>query len=359
MSATARAACIIGWPVEHSRSPLIHNYWLKPYGIAGEYRREAVPPDQFRDFVQSLAARGYAGANVTVPHKEAALAWSQPDDRARAVGAANTLWLDGVLRSTNTDVEGFLDNLDACAPGWDRGLGKAVVLGAGGAARAVVYALLRTRHRTHRASPTAPRARAEALRERFGARVHPVRWDERDAALGDAALLVNTTTLGMAGQPELGLDIGRLPGHAIVADLVYVPLVTPLLRAARARRAAHRRRARHADASGRARLFAVVRQKARSHGGIAGSARSRPRPSADRPIGITLAIRGYNPVPSIRGELGGVTMTPLKIDGGERLGVVVRASFAAAQAPPTVRVRGTIESVDGSMLTVKARDGAE
>ena len=95
MTAPARAACIIGWPVEHSRSPLIHNYWLKAYGIPGEYRREAVPPDQFRAFVQSLAARGYAGANVTVPHKEAALAWSQPDDRARAVGAANTLWLDG------------------------------------------------------------------------------------------------------------------------------------------------------------------------------------------------------------------------------------------------------------------------
>src|SRR6202034_4274609 len=137
------AACVIGWAVEHSRSPLIHNYWLRLYGIAGEYRREAVPPEQFADFVGSLAARGYAGANVTVPHKEAALALSEPDDRARAVGAANTLWLDGVLRSTNTDVEGFLDNLDACAPHWDRGLGKAVVLGAGGAARAVIYGLLR------------------------------------------------------------------------------------------------------------------------------------------------------------------------------------------------------------------------
>ena len=234
MSANARASCIIGWPIEHSRSPLIHNYWLKRYAIAGEYRREAVPPDRFRAFVQSLAARGYAGANVTVPHKEAALAWSQPDDRARAVGAANTLWLDGVLRSTNTDVEGFLDNLDACAPGWDRGLGKAVVLGAGGAAHAVVYALLeRGIDRVVVANRTA--RRAEALRERFGARVHPVRWDERDGALGDAALVVNTTTLGMPGQPELALDIGRLPSHAIVADLVYWPLVTPLLRSARAR----------------------------------------------------------------------------------------------------------------------------
>jgi shikimate dehydrogenase len=230
----ARAACIIGWPVEHSRSPLIHNYWLKAYRLPGEYRSEAVPPGEFRGFVQSLAARGYAGANVTVPHKEAALAWSQPDDRAHAVGAANTLWLDGVLRSTNTDVEGFLDNLDACAPGWDRNLRSAVVLGAGGAGRAVVYALIERGierivvvNRTLR--------RAEALRERFGARIHPVRWDERNELLPPAALLVNTTTLGMAGQPELALDVARLPSHAIVADLVYVPLVPPLLQSAKAR----------------------------------------------------------------------------------------------------------------------------
>jgi shikimate dehydrogenase len=229
------AACIIGWPVEHSRSPLIHNYWLKHYGIAGEYRREAVRPEEFRAFVQSLAARGYAGANVTVPHKEAALAGLEPDARARTVGAANTLWLDGaVLRSTNTDVEGFLNNLAACAPGWDRDLGKAVVLGAGGAARAVVYGLLE-RGVEHIAVVNRTQRRAEALRERFGARVHAGRWDERNTALADAALVVNTTTLGMGGQPELVLDIGRLPSHAIVADLVYAPLLTPLMRAVRAR----------------------------------------------------------------------------------------------------------------------------
>ena len=229
------AACIIGWPVEHSRSPLIHNYWLKHYGIAGEYRREAVRPEEFRAFAQSLAARGYAGANVTVPHKEAALASSEPDARARAVGAANTLWLDGaVLRSTNTDVEGFLNNLATCAPGWDRHLGKAVVLVAGGAARAVVYGLLE-RGVEHIAVVNRTQRRAEALRERFGARVHAGRWDERNTALADAALVVNTTTLGMAGQPELVLDIGRLPSHAIVADLVYAPLLTPLMQAVRAR----------------------------------------------------------------------------------------------------------------------------
>jgi shikimate dehydrogenase len=234
VTAAARAACVVGWPIEHSRSPLIHNYWLKHYRIAGAYRREAVPPDQFRTFVQSLAARGYVGANVTVPHKEAALAWSQPDDRARAVGAANTLWLDGVLRSTNTDVEGFLDNLDACAPGWEQNLGKAVVLGAGGAGRAVVYALLeRGVGRVVVANRTLQRA--ADLRERFGARVHPIGWDERNGELDDTGLLVNTTTLGMGDQPELVLDVGRLPGHALVADLVYVPLITPLVRAAKAR----------------------------------------------------------------------------------------------------------------------------
>ena len=234
MTTSARAACVIGWPIEHSRSPLIHNYWLKAYRIPGEYRREAVPPNQFRAFVKSLDARGYVGANVTVPHKEAALAWSQPDDRARAVGAANTLWFDGVLRSTNTDVEGFLDNLDACAPDWERGLGKVILLGAGGAAHAVVYGLLeRGVERVVVANRT--QRRADALCQRFGARVHAVRWDERNAALDDTALLVNTTTLGMAGQPDLGIEIGRLPHHAIVADLVYVPLVTPLVRAARTR----------------------------------------------------------------------------------------------------------------------------
>ncbi len=235
MTAPVRAACVIGWPIGHSRSPLIHNYWLKRYGIAGEYRREAVSPDQFSGFVQSLAAHGYVGANVTVPHKEAALAASAPDDRARAVGAANTLWLDGgALRSTNTDVEGFLNNLDACAPGWDHGLGKTLVLGGGGAARAVIYALLE-REVAHIVVANRTEGRAEALRERFGARVQAARWDNRDAALGDAALVVNTTTLGMPGHPELVFDIERLPSHAIVADLVYWPLMTPLIRSARAR----------------------------------------------------------------------------------------------------------------------------
>jgi shikimate dehydrogenase len=229
------AACVIGWPVEHSRSPLIHNYWLKACRVSGEYRREAVPPDQFRDFLQSLAARGYVGANLIFPHKEAALACSKPDDRAHAVGAANTLWLDdGVLRATNTDVHGFLDNLDACVPDWKRNCETALVLGAGGAARAVVYGLL------ERGTPrivviNRTLRRAQALQEWFGSRVRIAAWEDRDQWLAQTDLLVNATKLGMPGQPELSIDIVRLPADAAVADLVYVPLVTPLLRAATAR----------------------------------------------------------------------------------------------------------------------------
>ena len=235
MTATGPAACVIGWPVDHSRSPLIHNYWLKRYGIVGEYRREAVPPQEFAAFAGSLAARGYVGANVTLPHKEAALALSQPDDHARAVGAANTLWLDGgVLRSSNTDVEGFLHNLDASAPHWDRGLNKVVVLGAGGAARAVIYGLL-TRGVERLVLVNRTRSRAELLRRTFAARIEVAGWDVLDATLADAALLVNTTTLGMQGQPALAAELARLPRHAVVADLVYVPVRTPLITAAQAR----------------------------------------------------------------------------------------------------------------------------
>ncbi len=235
MTETFRAACIIGWPAGHSRSPLIHNYWIRQHGIAGEYRKEAVPPEEFAAFLASLGARGYVGANVTIPHKEAALALSTPDARAKAVGAANTLWRDGdTLRSTNTDVEGFLGNLDAVAPGWDRGLQNAVVLGAGGSARAVVFGLIeRGVPRIDLVNRTVDRA--QALAERFGTAVVPSGWGDVSTLLGTAGLLVNTTSLGMKGQPPLAIDVGRLPAGAVVADFVYVPLVTPLLAAARAR----------------------------------------------------------------------------------------------------------------------------
>ena len=196
------AACLIGWPAAHSRSPLIHHYWLRTLGIEGGYVIEAVPPDEFQDFVFRLSLRGFAGANVTLPHKERALALSKPDARALAVGAANTLWYEGgELRSTNTDIEGFINNLDACAPGWDKAA-DALVLGAGGSSRAVVFGLLeRGIERVHLANRTLDRARA--LAKQFGARVHPVAWETISDLLPRAGLLVNTTSLGMHGQPPL------------------------------------------------------------------------------------------------------------------------------------------------------------
>jgi shikimate dehydrogenase len=229
-----RAACLIGWPAAHSRSPLIHHYWLRTLDIEGGYNIEAVPPEGFAEFVLHLSTHGFVGANVTIPHKERALALSIPDDRARAVGAANTLWYKGgELRSTNTDIEGFIGNLDACAPGWD-GVTDALVLGAGGSSRAVVFGLLeRGIERVHLANRSIERARA--LADQFGARVHPIAWDAIGEWLPRAGLLVNTTSLGMHGQPALEVDVGLLPSHAVVADLVYVPLQTPLLSAARAR----------------------------------------------------------------------------------------------------------------------------
>ena len=230
----ARAACLIGWPAAHSRSPLIHHYWLRTLGIEGGYNIEAVPPEGFAEFVLHLSAHGFVGANVTIPHKERALELTMPDARARAVGAANTLWYEGgELRSTNTDIEGFINNLDACAPGWDAGA-DALVLGAGGVARAVVLGLLeRGIKRVHLANRTI--ARSRALADQYGASVVPAAWETIGDLLPRAGLLVNATSLGMHGQPALELDVGLLPSHAVVADLVYVPLETPLLSAARAR----------------------------------------------------------------------------------------------------------------------------
>jgi shikimate dehydrogenase len=233
--AKPRAACLIGWPAAHSRSPLIHHYWLQTLGLPGGYNIEAIPPEGFAEFVLHLKAHGFVGANVTIPHKERALALTMPDERARAVGAANTLWYEGdELRSTNTDIEGFIHNLDACAPRWGEASNGALVLGAGGAARAVVFGLIeRGIKRVYLVNRTVERARA--LADQFGAQVHPVSWDAVGEWLPRIDLLVNTTSLGMHGQPALEIDVGRLSPRAVVADLVYVPLQTPLLAAARAR----------------------------------------------------------------------------------------------------------------------------
>jgi shikimate dehydrogenase len=229
-----RAACLIGWPAAHSRSPLIHHHWLRTLDIPGGYSIESVPPEGFAEFVLNLSKHGYIGANITIPHKERVLTLTAPDQRARAVGAANTLWYDhGTLRSTNTDIEGFIDNLDHTAPEWDAA-DDALVLGAGGSARAVVFGLLeRGIKRVYLANRTMDRA--QAIADQFGAGVMPVAWHQIEMVMPQAGLLVNTTSLGMNGQPALQVDVGLLPAQAVVADLVYVPLVTPLLAAARDR----------------------------------------------------------------------------------------------------------------------------
>lgn len=228
-----RKACVIGWPIAHSRSPLIHGHWLRVYGIEGDYSREAVQPEHFPQFLKSLAAFGYCGANITVPHKEAAYQIAERRDAAaEAAGAVNTVWLeDGVLCASNTDIHGFLANLDEQAPGWDGGRGVAVVLGAGGAARGIICGLLdRGFSRVRLTNRT--RHRAEELAEKFGEVVEVVDWERRNDAFADGEALINTTVLGMTGKPPLDIDIGRLSANAVVNDIVYSPLETPLLRAA-------------------------------------------------------------------------------------------------------------------------------
>lgn len=232
-----KRACVIGWPVAHSRSPEIHRYWLKLYGLEGAYGREAVAPEEIEGFLRSLGTRGYVGANVTLPHKEAALALADsPDQAATAIGAANTLWLDaaGRLCASNTDAYGFMTHLKQGAPDWNKGKRPVVVLGAGGAARAILYGLIEGGaskiwliNRT--------RQRAETLAKSLGARVGVVPWEDRNKALAGCGLLVNATSLGMTGKPPLDIDLTALPADAIVADIVYSPLETPLLAAGRAK----------------------------------------------------------------------------------------------------------------------------
>lgn len=235
-SGRARLAGVMGWPVEHSLSPRVHGYWLEHHRIDGVYVPLAVAPRDLERALTALPALGFRGVNLTLPHKERALGLChEADDLARRVGAVNTIVVrDGKLIGSNSDGFGFLENLKAGAPGWRPEAASAVVLGAGGAARAVVAALIdagapqvRIVNRT--------RPRAEALAASLGGAISVHGWKQRNALLAGAGLLVNTTSLGMAGQPPLDLDLGGLPRDAVVSDLVYAPLMTPLLEAARAR----------------------------------------------------------------------------------------------------------------------------
>ncbi len=236
-SGRAKLAGVIGWPVAHSLSPLLHGYWLERYGIDGAYVPLAVAPEDLERILADLPRLGFAGVNVTVPHKEAALAAVDGTEAlARRVGAVNTVVVgdDGSLFGSNSDGIGFLQSLRACAPAWRPEQGPAVVLGAGGAARAVATALLDEGAPGLKLVNRNPR-RAARLAEALAGPVEIVPWEARRGALAGAALLVNATTLGMAGQPPLELDLSGLPEGAVVTDIVYSPLETPLLAAAAAR----------------------------------------------------------------------------------------------------------------------------
>ncbi len=231
-----RRAGVCGWPIAHSRSPLIYTYWLRTLGLEGAYERFAVPAEDFARFAASIGTDTLVGANVTVPHKGAAFAaCDRLSPAAQATGAVNTLWReDGALCGDNTDVAGFLGSLDAEAPDWGKTTRSAVILGAGGAARGVVYGLL-SRGVERIVVVNRTLARAEALASHFSAPISAAAWRDLPMALAEADLLVNTTTLGMHGQPPLEIDLAPLGEAAVVADIVYVPLATPLIERARRR----------------------------------------------------------------------------------------------------------------------------
>jgi len=233
---SAPRAGVVGWPIEHSRSPTIHRYWLKELGIPGSYEKFAVRPGEFRQFADNIGRDGFLGANVTAPHKEAAFeACDRRTAVAEALGAVNTLWRqDDQLCGDNTDVAGFLANLDESASGWAEQRKLAVIIGAGGAARGIIYALV-SRGFERVVVVNRTQARAEALAAHFGSSIAVTPWTDLAAELPGADVLVNTSTLGMVGQPALSVDLGALPKRAVVADAVYVPLRTPLIEAARAR----------------------------------------------------------------------------------------------------------------------------
>jgi len=238
MSVTQRSprAGVIGYPISHSKSPIIHGAWLQRYGVQGEYTAIEVRPEKLESFLRNASREGFVGVNATIPHKEAALALAdEVTPLARRIGAANTISFEGDrILADNTDAFGFLENLKDGAPNWRADSGPAVVLGAGGAARAVVAALidagapeLRLANRT--------RSRAETLAMDIGGPISVIDWPVAAEAMDGAATIVNTTSLGMKGQPPLEIDLSAAPDDALATDIVYVPLITPFLERAQAR----------------------------------------------------------------------------------------------------------------------------
>lgn len=230
-------AGVIGSPIGHSRSPRLHGTWLRHYGIAGHYVPLHVDAINLKHVLRTMPQMGFVGANVTIPHKETVLALADDvSETAARIGAANTLSFgpDGRIHADNTDGYGFIANLHQGAPDWDATAGAALVLGAGGAARAVIDALL-TAEVPHLYLTNRSRERADALARLFGPRVQVLDWDKRASALKDSGVLVNTTSLGMVGQGALDMPLDGLPERALVTDIVYTPLMTDLLLTAQAR----------------------------------------------------------------------------------------------------------------------------
>ena len=229
-------ACVTGHPIAQSRSPMIHNYWLKTLNIKGHYDRVDTPPDVFPNFIRTMRDKGYVGCNVTLPNKE--LAYQLADvktDRANTLRAANTLWFEGgKLHADNTDIEGFLFNLDESASDWDNHLDKAVILGAGGAAAAIIQALSE-RRASKIIIVNRTLEKADDLARRFGGSIKTTSFEKISEALDQATFLVNTTSLGMNGQPPLDIDLSIVSNNALVTDIVYVPLITNFLKSAQNR----------------------------------------------------------------------------------------------------------------------------
>ena len=230
-------AGVMGWPVSHSRSPTLHNHWIAHYGLTGSYVLLPVEPGNLMDAVRGLRALGFAGCNITIPHKvEAMKLVDRVDPMARRIGAINTVVVkpDGSLTGSNTDGFGYIQSLLDAQPNWRADVGPVTVLGAGGAARAVIVALAERGAREIRVCNRSGN-KAMALAMEFGAPVRAIPWEKRHDALADVALLVNTTNQGMDKQAPLDLNLDRLPAHALVSDVIYTPLETPLLKAARLR----------------------------------------------------------------------------------------------------------------------------
>lgn len=235
MTGSVPLAGVVGHPVTHSRSPRLHGFWLSRLGLPGHYVPLDVAPDDLADVLAVLPRAGFRGVNVTIPHKEAALALATTaTPRARRIGAANTLTFraDGGFDADCTDGEGFIANLRQWRPDWRADAGPVAVYGAGGAARAVVDALLAAGAPEIRLS-NRTRARAEVLAQAFGTAVRVVDWTKAATLADGATTLVNTTSLGMAGQPSFDLPLAGMAPGALATDIVYVPLDTPFLRAAR------------------------------------------------------------------------------------------------------------------------------